>query len=157
MRLSGIGGNSMDDVKRSPEERLKTILAAQLAQVGDELLQKRLITKVLCAPPMQVIQIGRAKTYSAKVEIEQSADGKSVERAVIVVSVKYFNELSKELQARLIRLIVAHLACTMYFPHDPSPGAHYWKEVMYTFGYFRAPTNIPGYPAVKCQRKQRRR
>ncbi len=143
----------MDDTSRNVEQKLKRIFTAQLGQVGDELVQKKLVTETICAPPMKIILLSRAKTYSAKVEIEQSRDGKSAERAVIKLSAQYFIELNKEMRQRLIHLVVAHLACTMYFPHDPSPGTWHWKQVMYTFGYFRAPTNIPGYPPVKCQRK----
>src|SRR4051812_40570577 len=62
----------------------------------------------------------RVKSYSGKIEIDQSADGKVVEVATFVFSLQYIVELIKKKQLKhVLRIIIARLACTLYFPHDP--------------------------------------
>lgn len=134
------------------EAQIREGVNDRLSEIGEDLLLQRLVPQVKPVPYLEIIFFD-AKSYSGKIEIDQSADGRAVQRARFVYSTRYFAELFRNKQLKdLFRIQVAHLACSMYFPHDPCPGTFYWTKVMDALGYYRPITGIPHYPAVRCQR-----
>jgi hypothetical protein len=124
-----------------------------LTAIESELLRDGLIKEGKPTPEFDVIA-KRVTTYIGQVAIDQTYDG-TVTRAVFIVSANYFKELwQQKLFGKMLQILIAHVACTVYFPHDPCPGTFYWTKVMDHFGYFRAPTRVPGFPPVICRRKR---
>jgi hypothetical protein len=138
------------------QQKLISRVVERLAEIESELLRQGIIQDRKPAPTVNV-EFFPAKAYVAKIEIDQSKDGMSVHRAVIVISSKYVKEVAEQKHfPELMRILIAHLACTIYFPHDPGPDTFYWRKVMDVFGYFRAPKRIPGFPRIICQRRRER-